>query len=145
MFKSTRYSKVDRFCEVCDCLPCDCHGVEDELRIMGAVRTHEAREEPLLALWQDRLASFSLVQMESGLIEPKNRILLSSLQGDLPAEEGTNRENDKRGSSSDGDLSSNEHPGYYKEPKEIKEPGFSESARLLLSYSSAGGLAARSQ
>jgi len=103
MLKSTRYSKVDRFCEVCECLPCDCHGVEDELRIMGTVRTHEAREEPLLARWQDRLASFTLVQVESGLIEPKNRILLPSVQRDLPSEVGTDRRHDKRGSESDGD------------------------------------------
>ena len=103
MLKSTRYSKVDRFCEVCDCLPCDCHGVEDELRIMGTTGTHEAREEPLLACWQDRLASFSLVQMESGLIEPKNRILFSSVQRDLPSQTGTDRGHDKRGSESDGD------------------------------------------
>ena len=103
MLKSTRYSKVDRFCEVCECLPCDCHGVEDELRIMGAVRTHEAREEPLLARWQDRLASFSLVQVEGRIIEPKNRILLPSMQRDLPSEEGTDRGHDTRGSESDGD------------------------------------------
>jgi len=103
MLKSTRYSKVEEYCEVCECIPCDCDGVWDEFRIMGTVRTHEAREEPLLARWQDRLASFSLVQMESGLIEPKNRILLSSLQGDLPSEEGTDRGHDKRGSESDGD------------------------------------------
>jgi len=103
MYKSTRYSKVDKFCEVCECIPCDCHGVEDELRIMGAVRTHEAREEPLLARWQDRLASFSLVQVEGRIIEPKNRILLSSMQRDLPTETRTDRGHDKRGSSSDGD------------------------------------------
>ncbi len=103
MLKSTRYSKVEKFCEVCECLPCDCHGVEDEFRIMGTVRTHEAREEPLLACWQDRLASFSLVQMESRLIEPKNRILLSSVQRDLPSQTGTDRGHDKRRSESDGD------------------------------------------
>ncbi len=103
MLKSTRYSKVEKNCEVCGCIPCDCHGVEDELRIMGTIGTHEAREEPLLARWQDRLSSFSLVQVEGRIIEPKNRILLSSMQRDLPSEEGTDRENDKRGSSSDGD------------------------------------------
>lgn len=103
MSKSTRYSKVEEYCEVCECIPCDCDGVWDEFRIMGTVRTHEAREEPLLARWQDRLSSFTLVQMESGLIEPKNRILLPSVQRDLPSEEGTDRRHDKRGSQSDGD------------------------------------------
>jgi len=97
MLKSTRYSKVE-FCEVCECDPCDCHGVEDELRIMGTTGINKTREEPLLASWEDRLASFSLVQMESGLIEPQNRILLSSMQRDLSSAEGTHRDNDNRGS-----------------------------------------------
>lgn len=102
MLKSTRYSKVE-FCVVCECDPCDCHGVEDELRIMGTIGTNKARKEPLLASFEDRLASFSLVQMESGLIEPKNRILLSSMQRDIPSAEGTHRDNDNRGSFQDGD------------------------------------------
>ena len=97
MLKSTRYSKVE-YCEVCECEPCDCHGVEDELRFMGTTGINKARKKPLLASWEDRLASFSLVQMESGLIEPKNRILLSSMQRDLSSAEGTHRDNDNRGS-----------------------------------------------
>ena len=97
MFKSTRYSKVE-FCIVCECDPCDCHGVEYELRIMGTTGTNKARKEPILASFQDRLASFSLVQMESGLIEPKNRVFLSRMQRDLPSAEGTHRDNDNTGS-----------------------------------------------
>lgn len=103
MLKSTRYKKVDRYCDICTCDPCDCDGVWDEFRIMGTDGTTPAREEPILARWQDRLASFSLVQVESRIIEPKNRILLSGMQGDLPTEEGTDRENHPRGSGIDGD------------------------------------------
>jgi hypothetical protein len=97
MLKSTRYSKVD-FCEVCECDPCDCHGVEDELRIMGTTGTNKARKEPLLASFEDWLASFSIVQVESGLIEPQNRILFPRMQRDLSSAEGTHRDNDNRGS-----------------------------------------------
>lgn len=103
MLKSTGYKKVEEYCEVCDCDPCDCHGVEDELWIMGTAGADEAREEPLVVSWQDRLSSFSLVQMEIGLIEPKNRIFLPCMQGDLPAEERADRENNTRGSKRDGD------------------------------------------
>lgn len=85
MYKSTRYSKIDNSCEVCGCTPCDCHGVEDELRIMGTIGTHEAREEPKLASWKNRLSSFSIMQVESRLIKPENRIFLSSVQRDLPS------------------------------------------------------------
>jgi len=46
MYKSTGYSEIEGFCEICGCSPCDCHGVENELRIMGTIGTHEAREEP---------------------------------------------------------------------------------------------------
>jgi len=63
---------------------------------MGTAGTHEAREEPELASWQDRLPSFSLMQVESRLIQPENRILLSSMQGDLSSEEGAHRENNTR-------------------------------------------------
>ena len=90
-------------CNVCDCDPCDCHGVNDEFRFMGTNGANEAREELELVSWQDRIASFSLVQMEIGLIEPKNRVFLPRMQRDLPAEERTDRENDKRGSKRDGD------------------------------------------
>ena len=103
MLKSTGYKKIEEYCEVCTCDPCDCHGVNDELRFMGTIGADEAREEPLVVSWQDRLASFSLVQMESGLIEPKNRVLFPSMQRDLPSEEGTDRENNKRGSERNGD------------------------------------------
>jgi len=103
MLKSTRYKKVDRYCDICTCDPCDCDGVWDEFRIMGTDGTTPAREEPILARWQDRLASFSLVQVEGRIIEPKNRVLLSGMQGDLPTEEGTDRENHPRGSAIDGD------------------------------------------
>jgi hypothetical protein len=47
--------------------------------------------------------SLSLVQVEGRIIEPKNRILLPSMQRDLPSEEGTDRGHDTRGSESDGD------------------------------------------
>ena len=90
-------------CNVCECDPCDCHGVEDELWIMGTIGADETREKLKLVSWQDRLSSFSLVQMEIGLIEPKNRIFLSRMQGDLPAEKRTDRENDTRGSKRNGD------------------------------------------
>ena len=103
MHKNIRYSKINRYCDICECDPCDCDGVWDEFRIMGTDGTTPAREEPILARWQDRLASFSLVQVESRIIEPKNRVLLSGMQGDLPTEEGTDRENHPRGSRSDGD------------------------------------------
>ena len=103
MLKSTRYEKVDRYCDICTCDPCDCDGVWDEFRIMGTDGVTPAREEPILASWQDRLASFSLVQVESRLIEPQNRVFLSGMQGDLPTEEGTDRENHPRGSAIDGD------------------------------------------
>jgi len=103
MLKSTRYEKIDRYCDICTCDPCDCDGVWDEFRIMGTDGATPAREKPLLASWQDRLASFSLVQVESRLIEPKNRVLLSGMQGDLPAQKGTDRENHPRGSAIDGD------------------------------------------
>lgn len=97
MLKSTRYSKVE-YCVVCECDPCDCHGVDNEFRIMGTIGTNQIRKEPLLVIFEDRLSSFSIVQMESGLIEPKNRILLSSMQRDISSAEGTYRENDNRGS-----------------------------------------------
>lgn len=97
MLKSTRYSKVE-YCIVCGCDPCDCHGVEDELRIMGTTGTNKARKEPLLARFEDRLPSFSIMQVESRLIEPENRILLSGMQRDLSSAEGTHRDNDNRGS-----------------------------------------------
>jgi len=103
MFKSSRYSKIEEYCEVCECIPCDCHGVEDELWIMGTIRTHEAREEPKLVSWKNRLASFSLVQVEGRIIEPKNRILFPSVQRDIPSKRRTDREDNKRGSGSDGD------------------------------------------
>ena len=96
MFKSIGYSKIEGFCEICGCSPCDCHGVDNELRIMGAAGTHEAREEPKLASWQDRLPSFSPLQVESRLIQSENRILLPSMQGDLPSEEGAHRKNNTR-------------------------------------------------
>jgi len=103
MYKSTGYSKVEGFCEICGCSPCDCHGVDNELRIMGTIGTHEAREEPKLASWQDRLPSFSLMQVESRLIQPENRIFLPSMQGDLHSEEGAHRENNTRRSEGYGD------------------------------------------
>ena len=90
-------------CNVCDCDPCDCHGVNDEFRFMGTAGATKTRQKFKLASWQDRLASFSLVQVESRIIEPKNRILLSGMQGDLHTETGTDRENHPRGSRSDGD------------------------------------------
>ena len=90
-------------CNVCDCDPCDCHGVNDEFRFMGTAGATKTRQKPKLVSWQDRLASFSLVQMEIGLIEPKNRIFLPRMQGDLPAEERADRENNKRGSERNGD------------------------------------------
>lgn len=90
-------------CNVCDCDPCDCHGVEDELWIMGTAGATKTRQKSKLVSWQDRIASFSLVQMEIGLIEPKNRVFLPRMQRDLPAEERTDRENDKRGSERNGD------------------------------------------
>lgn len=90
-------------CNVCGCDPCDYHGVNDEFRFMGTAGATKTRQKSKLASWQDRLASFSLVQMEIGLIEPKNRIFLPRMQGDLPAEKRTDRENDKRGSERDGD------------------------------------------
>lgn len=97
MLKSTRYSKVE-YCVVCECDPCDCHGVEDELRFMGTTGTNKARKEPLLASFEDWLASFSLMQVESRLIQSENRILLSSMQRDISFTEGTHRDNDNRGS-----------------------------------------------
>lgn len=103
MYKSTGYSKVEGFCEICGCSPCDCHGVDNEFRIMGTAGTHEAGEEPELASWQDRLPSFSPLQMESRLIQSENRIFLPSMQGDLPSEEGTHRENNTRRSEGYGD------------------------------------------
>ena len=103
MYKSTRYEKIDCYCEACDCNPCDCDGVWDEFRILGTDATTKTRQESNVVGWQDRLASFSLVQVESRLIEPKNRVLLSGMQGDLSTEEGTDRENHPRGSSIDGD------------------------------------------
>ena len=103
MFKSTGYSKVEGFCDICGCSPCDCHGVDNELRIMGTAGTHEAREEPELASWQDRLPSFSIVQVEKRAVQSEDRILLPSMQGDILAEEGTDRENNTRGSELYGD------------------------------------------
>lgn len=90
-------------CNVCDCDPCDCHGVNDEFRFMGTAGATKTRQKSKLVSWQDRLASFSLMQMEIGLIEPKNRVFLPRMQRDLPAEERTDRENDKRGSERNGD------------------------------------------
>lgn len=96
MYKSTGYKKIEGFCEICGCSPCDCHGVENELRIMGTAGSTKTRQISNLASWQDRLPSFSLMQVESRLIQPKNRILLPSMQGDLPSEEGAHRENNTR-------------------------------------------------
>jgi len=96
MYKSTGYSKIEGFCEICGCSPCDCHGVDNELRIMGTAGTTKTRQISNLASRQDRLPSFSLMQVESRLIQPENRILLPSMQGDLPSEEGTHRENNTR-------------------------------------------------
>ena len=103
MHKSTRYEKIDCYCEACDCDPCDCDGVWDEFRILGTDATTKTRQALNVVGWQDRLASFSLVQVEGRIIEPKNRVLLSRMQGDLPSTEGANRENDTRGSERDGD------------------------------------------
>ena len=97
MLKSTRYSKVE-YCIVCGCDPCDCHGVEDELRNMGTTRTNKARKKPLLARFEDRLPSISLMQVESRLIEPKNRILFFGMQRDLSSAKRAHRDNDNRGS-----------------------------------------------
>ena len=98
MFKSFGYSKIEGFCNICGCSPCDCHGVENELRIMGTAGAHEAREEPNLVSWQDRLTSFTIVQVEKRAIQSEDRILLSSMQGDLSSEEGAHREyNTRRG------------------------------------------------
>lgn len=102
MFKSTGYSKIE-YCEICGCSPCDCHGVDNEFRIMGTAGTHEAREEPKLVSRQDRLPPFSIVQVESRLIQSENRILLPSMQGDIHSEEGTHRENNTRRSEGYGD------------------------------------------
>ncbi len=95
MYKSTGYSEIE-YCEICGCSPCDCHGVENEFRIMGTTGTHEAREEPKLVSRQDRLPSFSIVQVESRLIQSENRILLPSMQGDIPSSTGAHRENNTR-------------------------------------------------
>ena len=103
MFKSIGYSKIEGFCDICGCIPCDCHGVDNELRIMGTVRTHEAREEPELASWQDRLPSFSIVQVEKRALQSEDRILLPSMQGDISSKKRTNRENYSRGSGLYGD------------------------------------------
>lgn len=103
MLKSTGYKKIETICEICGCIPCDCHGVEDELWIMGTTGSTKTRKISNLASWKDRLSSFTLVQVESGLIEPKNRILLPRVQGDLPSEEGTDRENNTGRSEGNGD------------------------------------------
>lgn len=103
MYKSTGHKKIEGFCEVCECIPCDCHGVENELRIMGTAGSTKIRQISNLASRQDRLPSFSIVQVESRLIQPENRILLPSMQGDLPSEEGTHRENNTRRSEGYGD------------------------------------------
>jgi hypothetical protein len=65
---------------------------------MGTTGTNKARKKPLLARFEDRLASFSPMQMESRLIQPENRILFSGMQRDLSSAEGTHRDNDNRGS-----------------------------------------------
>ena len=103
MFRSTGYSKIEEFCEICGCNPCDCHGVGNEFRIMGTIGTHEAREEPELASRQDWLPSFSPLQVESRVIQSEDRIFLPSMQGDLPSPKGTDRENNTRGSELYGD------------------------------------------
>jgi hypothetical protein len=103
MYKSTRYEKIDCYCEACDCDPCDCDGVWDEFRILGTDAITKTRQVLNLVSWKDRLASFSLVQVEGRIIEPKNRIFLPSMQGDLPSKEGAHRANDTRGSERNGD------------------------------------------
>src|SRR6056300_1576472 len=98
MYKSTRYEKIDCYCEACDCDPCDCDGVWDEFRILGTDATTKTRQVLNLVSWKDRLASFSLVQVEGRIIEPKNRIFLPSMQRDLPSKERADRTNDTKGS-----------------------------------------------
>ena len=103
MHKNPIYSKIDRYCDICTNNPCDCDGAGNELRIMGTTRITKTRQEPVMASGSNRIPSLSPVQVEIRIIKPKDRVFLHSVQGDLPAQKGTNRENDSRGSGSDGD------------------------------------------
>lgn len=76
MYKGIRYSKVDRYCDICECDPCDCDGVWDEFRIMGTNRAFQARKS--LTWLADRIGSHPslLCKWRSGLSNPKTEYFL---------------------------------------------------------------------
>ena len=103
MCKSTGYSKVDRYCDICECDPCDCDGVWDEFRIMGSDGTIQTREEPNMARRSYRFPSLSPMQMEKRIIESENRILPSRSERDIHIEGDIIRIYSKRSRGIDGD------------------------------------------
>ena len=103
MYKGIRYSKVDRYCDICECDPCDCDGVWDEFRIMGTDGAFQARKKPNLARGSYRFPSFSTMQVEKRPIEPENRILPSRSERDIHIEGDIVRIYSKRSRRIDGD------------------------------------------
>jgi len=103
MHKNTRYSKIDRYCDICECNPCDCDGVWDEFRIMGSIGTTKTRQEPYMAREADREPSLPSMQVEKRPIESENRVLFSSVQRDIQITGDTTRIYTYRRRRSDGD------------------------------------------
>ena len=103
MHKGTGYSKIDRYCDICECDPCDCDGVWDEFRIMGTNGAFQTRKKPNLARGSYRFPSFSPVQMEKRSIEPENGILPSRSERDIHTEGDIVRIYSKRSRGIDGD------------------------------------------
>ena len=103
MHKNTRYSKIDRYCDICECNPCDCDGVWDEFRIMGSIGTAKTRQEPNMASEADREPSLPLMQVEKRPIESENRVLFSRLYRDIQITGDITRIYTYRRRGSDGD------------------------------------------
>ena len=103
MCKSTGYSKIDRYCDICECDPCDCDGVWDEFWIMGSDGTIQTREEPNMVSRSYRFPSLSPMQMEKRIIQSENRILPSRSERDIHIEGDIVRIYSKRSRGIDGD------------------------------------------
>ena len=103
MSKSIGYSKIDRYCDICECDPCDCDGVWDEFWFMGTNGAVQARQELDMARGSNRFPSLSPLQVEKRPIEPKNGIFPSRSERDIHIEGDIVRIYSKRSRGIDGD------------------------------------------
>lgn len=74
--KSKQHNNV---CECCQCDPCDCHGMNDELWRMGQTEHNQGRQDTCLASKGDRNQSKSGQQVEERK-HSKNPVFLEDLQ-----------------------------------------------------------------